>query len=303
MKPLLPSLGRLLLTLLVVAAALLVGRQLWVYYMDAPWTRDGRVRADVIGVAPDVSGLVAEVLVADNTVVKQGQPLLRLDRARFTLALQQADAVVESRAASLERARRDERRYERLTEGVVSIQRQDQAHSDAATAEGAWHEAIAQRDVARLNLERTELRAPADGKITNLTLRPGAYVSAGSAVMALVDAASLHVQGYFEETKLRQIRIGDPARVMLMGEPRPLSGHVQSIAGGIEDRERTGGTLLANVNPTFSWVRLAQRVPVRIVLDPVPEGVELIPGRTATVTIMPGGVAPTVLGDLVPRDR
>jgi multidrug resistance efflux pump len=303
MKPLLPSLGRLLLTLVVVAAALLVGHQLWVYYMDAPWTRDGRVRADVIGIAPDISGLVAEVLVADNTVVKRGQPLFRLDKARFALALQQAEAVVESRAASLERARRDERRYERLNEGIVSVQRQDQARSDAATAEGAWHEAIAMRDVARLNLDRTELRAPADGKITNLTLRPGAYVSAGSAVMALVDAESLHVQGYFEETKLRHIRVGDPASVMLMGEPRPLSGHVQSIAGGIEDRERTGGTLLANVNPTFSWVRLAQRVPVRVVLDPAPEGVELIPGRTATVTIMPGGVAPTVLGSLVPRDR
>lgn len=295
MKPLFARSARVLVTLLLVLAAAGIGWQLWRYYMDAPWTRDGRVRADIIGVAPDVSGFVAEVLVIDNAVVRKDQPLFRLDRARFDLALQQADAVVESRAASLERARRDERRYDRLDEGIVSVQRRDQAHSDAATAQGAWQEAVAQRDVARLNLDRTEIRAPADGTITNLTLRPGAYVAAGSAVMALVDAASLHVQGYFEETKLRRIHPGDPAEVTLMGAPgTPIPGHVESIAGGIADREQTRG-LLANVNPTFSWVRLAQRVPVRVKLDSVPEGVRLIPGSTATVVVKPGGVAPSLL--------
>jgi RND family efflux transporter MFP subunit len=287
-------LARILLTLLLVAAAAATGWQLWRYYMEAPWTRDGRVRADIIGIAPDVSGLVAEVLVPDNAAVTRGQPLFRLDRARFALALQQAEAVVESRAASLERARRDERRYDRLNEGIVSAQRQEQAHSDAATAEAAWHEAQAARAVAQLNLERSEVRAPADGTVTNLTLRPGAYVAAGSATMALVDAGSLHVQGYFEETKLARIHPGDPVRVSLMGEARVLTGRVESIAGGIADREQTGG-LVANVTPTFSWVRLAQRIPVRVALDPLPEGLRLIPGRTATVTVMPGGVAPSLL--------
>ncbi|MBI0433069.1 HlyD family secretion protein [Roseomonas sp. KE0001] len=291
----LASVARLLLTLALVCAAGLVGWQLWRYYMEAPWTRDGRVRADIIGIAPDVSGFVSEVLVADNATVARGQPLFRLDRARFELALRQAEAVVESRAATLERARRDERRYDRLNEGIVSVQRQDQAHSDAAAAQGAWEEAQAQRDLARLNLERSEIRAPTDGTVTNLTLRPGAYVAAGTAVLALVDADSLHVQGYFEETKLGRIHPGDPARVTLMGLPgTPLTGHVESIAGGIADREQGSG-LVANVNPTFSWVRLAQRVPVRIRLDPVPETVRLIPGRTATVVIMPDGVAPSLL--------
>jgi len=286
---------RVLVTLLLVGAAALVGWQLWRYYMEAPWTRDGRVRADIIGIAPDVSGFVAEVVVSDNATVHKGDPLFRLDRARFELALQQAEAVVESRAATLERARRDERRYDRLDEGIVSVQRRDQAHSEAAAAEGAWQEAIAQRDLARLNLERTEIRAPADGTITNLTLRPGAYVAAGTAVMALVDASSLHVQGYFEETKLARIHIGDPVQVQLMGQQdRPLSGHVESIAGGIADREQTSG-LIANVNPTFSWVRLAQRIPVRVKLEEVPEDVRLIPGRTATVVVMPDGRAPTLL--------
>ncbi len=296
MKPLIAQFGRILVTLALVGIACVVGWQLWRYYMEAPWTRDGRVRADIIGVAPDVPGFVAEVLVRDNATVQKGQPLFRLDRARFTLALEQAEAVVASRAATLDRARRDERRYDRLDEGIVSVQKRDQAHSDAAAAEGSWQEAIAQRDLARLNLERSEILAPADGTITNLTLRPGAYVSAGTPVMALVDAGSLHVQGYFEETKLPRIHPGDPAQVTLMGRPgTPLSGHVESIAGGIADREQTSG-LVANVTPTFSWVRLAQRVPVRIRLDsPLPEGVRLIPGETATVVVMPGGVAPSLL--------
>ncbi|MFC3126189.1 efflux RND transporter periplasmic adaptor subunit [Pseudoroseomonas globiformis] len=294
------SLARILVTLVLVLVAAGVGWQLWRYYMEAPWTRDGRVRADIIGIAPDVSGFVAAVLVADNAVVARDQPLFRLDRARFELALQQADAVVDSRAASLERARRDERRYDRLNEGIVSDQRRDQAHSDAAAAEGAWQEAVAQRDIARLNLARTEIRAPADGTVTNLSLRPGAYVAAGNPVMALVDAASLHVQGYFEETKLGSIYPGDPVEVTLMGMPgTPLSGHVDSIAGGIADREQTSG-LVANINPTFSWVRLAQRVPVRVRLEAVPDGLRLIPGRTATVVVKPGGVAPSLLNP-VPR--
>ncbi|MDJ0389759.1 HlyD family secretion protein [Roseomonas sp. E05] len=298
MKPFFARLVRVLVTLLLVGAAALVGWQLWHYYMEAPWTRDGRVRADIIGIAPDVSGFVAEVLVSDNAVVHKGDPLFRLDRARFALALQQAAAVVESRAATLERARRDERRYDRLDEGIVSVQRRDQAQAEAAAAQGAWQEAIAARDLAKLNLERTEVHAPADGTITNLTLRPGAYVASGSPVMALVDASSLHVQGYFEETKLARIHAGDPVEVRLMGLPdRPLSGHVESIAGGIADREQTSG-LIANVNPTFSWVRLAQRIPVRVRLDQVPEGVRLIPGRTATVTVMPDGEKPSLFGAL-----
>jgi RND family efflux transporter MFP subunit len=295
MKPLLARSARILVTLALVCIAVAVGVQLWRYYMQSPWTRDGRVRADIIGIAPDVPGFVSEVFIQDNATVHKGQPLFRLDRARFALALEQAEAVVASRVATLERARRDERRYDRLQDGVVSVQRQDQAHSDAAAAEGSWQEAIAQRDVAKLNLERSEILAPADGTITNLTLRPGAYVSAGTSVMALVDAASLHVQGYFEETKLHRIRPGDPAQVTLMGLPgTPLSGHVESIAGGIADREQTSG-LVANVTPTFSWVRLAQRVPVRVRLDALPDGVRLIPGQTATVVVMPGGVAPSLL--------
>jgi multidrug resistance efflux pump len=120
-----------------------------------------------------------------------------------------------------------------------------------------------------------------------MDLRPGTYVTAGKGVMALVDTDTLHVEGYFEETKLPRIRIGAPARVRLMGDSRQLTGHVESIAAGIEDRDRgQGASLLANVNPTFNYVRLAQRVPVRIALDEASREGELVAGRSATVEIL-----------------
>jgi RND family efflux transporter MFP subunit len=285
------SLGRFAITAAVVAVAALVGWQLWVYYMDDPWTRDGRVRADVIGVAPDVSGLVTDVKVHDNEAVKKGQLLFRVDPDRYQLALRQATAVVASRAAARDEAAKEAQRYRSLTSIAVSQEKQQQTQAAYEQAQAAYEQAIADRDLAALNLARTQVIASADGIITNMDLRPGDYVTAGHAVMALVDQESLHVAGYFEETKLPRIRVGDPVTVHLMGESRPLSGHVESIAGGIVDRERSDQAgELANVNPTFSWVRLAQRVPVRVKLENVPDDVALVVGRTATVTVhAPGG--------------
>jgi RND family efflux transporter MFP subunit len=279
--------SRVLVTLLVITAAAFVGWQLWDYYMRAPWTRDGRVRADVVGVAPDVSGMVAAVLVQDNEKVVQGQVLFRLDQARFTLALRQAEAAVANSQAVLDQARRDVERYGHLAEDVVARQKQEQVATTAAQARAALRLAEADRDLAALNLARSEIRAPVAGVITNLTLRPGDYVTAGRAVTALVDDASFYVAGYFEETKLARIRVGDRVEVRLMGGGATFGGRIESIAAGIEDRERSDG-LLANVNPTFAWVRLAQRVPVRVALDPLPDGVRLVAGQTATVSVLPG---------------
>ncbi|AWN36363.1 efflux RND transporter periplasmic adaptor subunit [Methylobacterium radiodurans] len=281
---------RLLVTLGMVAAALVVGLALWDYYMEAPWTRDGRVRADVVAVAPDVSGLVTEVLVEDNQVVKRGDVLFRIDPDRFALALRQAEAVVEGKRASAEQAAADYARYAKLSDAAVSQQRVEAARAADLEAKAAYDQAMADRDLAKLNLERSAVKASVNGRITNMELRPGAYVSTGRGVMALIDSDTLRVEGYFEETKLPRIHVGDRARVRLMGETATLTGRVQSFAGGIEDRERTAGSnLLASVNPTFAWVRLAQRVPVRIALDPAPEGVRLVSGRTATVAVEPGG--------------
>jgi RND family efflux transporter MFP subunit len=291
--------GRFAVTAVMVLAAIAVGWRLWVHFMDEPWTRDGRVRADIVGVAPDVSGLISEVLARDNQDVAKGDVILRIDPARFQLALRQAQAVVDARSAALVEAVHEAARYRALTSLSVSEEKQQQTEAAQAQATAAYQQAVADRDLAQLNLDRTTVTAPVAGRITNFDQRPGNYVTAGHAVTALVDAASLRVEGYFEETKLSRIAIGAPATVRLLGERVPLHGHVESIAGGVQDRERAEGPgLLANVNPTFSWVRLAQRVPVRIALDDKPPGVLLLPGRTATVIVQTDRPPPSLMGML-----
>jgi len=282
------GLARVLVTLLMCVAAFFAGRALWSHYMSDPWTRDAKVRADIVGVAPDVSGLVSEVLVQDNQPVKAGEVLFRIDPARFAIALRQSEAALAGGRATLEQAARELKRYEKLGD-VVSQQKTEQAQLALDSAAAAVQQATAARDLAKLNLERSEVRAPVTGVITNFTVRPGDYVAAGAAKVALIDTDSLRVEAYLEETKLNRVHVGDSATIWLMGQPTPLHGHVESIAAGIEDRERTiGSGLLANINPTFSWVRLAQRVPVRIRLDPAPDGVNLVAGMTATVYINQG---------------
>ncbi|PZQ50142.1 MAG: efflux transporter periplasmic adaptor subunit [Rhodovulum sulfidophilum] len=285
--------GRVLLTLAMVACAAVLGTHLWSYYMEAPWTRDGHVRADIVRVAPDVAGLVSEVLVKDNQPVSKGDVLFRIDPERFELALRQAEAQVMGTKAAMDIAATDLGRYRTLaTKNVVSRQEEDAADSRLRQTQASYEAALASRDTARLNLERASVRAPVDGVVTNFSLQPGNYATVGGAVGALVDADSFYVAGYFEETKLPRIHVGDRVRIDIMGEPAPIYGHVASVAGGIEDRERsdTAG-LLANVTPTFSWVRLAQRVPVRIAIDAPPDELRLVAGRSATVSVLGDGAS------------
>jgi RND family efflux transporter MFP subunit len=279
---------RFLVTMVVVAIAAVIGWQLWVYYMLDPWTRDGRVRADVVQLAPDVSGLVDQVFIRDNQTVKIGDPLFQIDRARFVLALAQASASVAKAKATLALAASDARRVDSLSGNAVAATTRDQSNTDVLQAQAAYDAALADQGVAQLNLDRATVRATVNGIISNFSMRPGDYVTAGNAVAALVDTDSIYVDGYFEETKLPRIAIGDAARVTLLGGGPSLRGHVQSIDAGIADTERNeSANLLANINPTFTWVRLAQRVPVRIELDRVPAGTRLISGLTATVQILP----------------
>jgi RND family efflux transporter MFP subunit len=287
---LLKFLPRLAVTLVVVAVAAVVAWQLWVYYMEDPWTRDGRVRADIVEVAPDVSGLVAQVYVTDNQAVRVGDPLFQIDPVRFNVALQQANALVAKDAAALDEAARDARRYDALSGNAVSSVTRDQSNTAVLEAQAELDQAKADQATAMLNVQRATVRATVNGVITNFSMRPGDYVTTGNAVAALVDSDSLYVDGYFEETKLPRIAIGDPASVTLLGGGPAISGHVQSIDAGIADNERSESpNLLADVNPTFTWVRLAQRVPVRIAIDHVPAGTRLIAGLTATVEVRDAG--------------
>jgi RND family efflux transporter MFP subunit len=287
MKAVLNSLRRFALTGLVALVALWAGYKLWDYYMNEPWTRDGHVRADVVPVAPDVSGFVTDVLVSDNQQVRRGDVLFRIDRARYEIALKQAEAVLLGKRAMLEEADADLKRYSALTPGVVvSTQRMDQVTATQGSAQAAFDQAVADLGLAKLNLERSEVRAAVNGVVTNMELRPGTYLTPGKGVLALLDSDTLRVEGYFEETKLPRIHLGDAVNVRLLGSDHMLQGRVESVAAGIEDRDRSAGaTLLANVNPTFNWVRLAQRVPVRIALDQA-ERNELVAGATATVEVV-----------------
>ncbi|WP_085590890.1 HlyD family secretion protein [Thalassospira sp. MCCC 1A01428] len=282
--------GRFVLSGVLVAAAVVAGIQLWDYYMNDPWTRDGRISADVVAIAPDVSGLVSKVDVTDNQQVKAGDLLFEIDTARFEVAVSQAQARLDSAVASKDQAAREVARYRNLSSDAVSRQKKEQVRTALATANAAVELAKADLDLVKLNLKRTKVRAPVDGTLTNFSMRPGNYVGAGNAIAALIDANSYYVAGYFEETKLPRIAIGDRVEVQLMGEEHPIYGHVASISAGIQDSERTGATgSLANIKPTFSWVRLAQRVPVRVTLQDVPADVRLVAGRSATVRVIEDG--------------
>jgi len=287
MKTIVSAIGRVTVTAVVTAGAVYAGWQLWRHYEVEPWTRDGRVKAYVVQVAPDVTGQVTKVYVHDNQQVKAGEPLFEIDRARFELALRQADAQVTAAEAALAQAQRENKRNTQLDD-LVSQETREQGQTRTDQARAALAQAIVNRDTAKLNLERAHVVSSVTGIVTNLDLREGAYATAAHPVMAVVDSGSFYVEGYFEETKLPGIGLGAPVDVTLMGTRQPIHGHVESFAEGIADRDRsTGANMLPNVNPTFNWVRLAQRVPVRIALDPVPAGVRLVAGQTATVKVLP----------------
>lgn len=284
-KPFL-TLGRVVLTLLIVSFAVVVVWRLVMYYMFAPWTRDGHIRADIVQIAPDVSGLIQQVEVRDNQLVKRGQVLFSIDPDRFRLALRQAKAAVADREETLAQAQREAKRNKGLG-NLVPGEQLEESQSKVARAQVALMEAQVAVDSAQLNLDRSVIRSPVDGYVNDRAPRTQEFVSAGRPVLSVVDSNSFHIDGYFEETKLNGIHIGQSVDIRVIGDNARLRGHVESIVAGIEDRDRTSGNnLLPNVNPAFSWVRLAQRIPVRIAFDDVPDDFRMIAGRTATVSII-----------------
>lgn len=277
---------RVAVTLCMVAVAIFAGFHLWQYYMLTPWTRDARIRADVVVIAPDVSGWVRELKAVDNQQVKAGDVLLSIDRERFEAAVEKARAVVQTRQQQLSLREHEASRRAALGPQAISAELRENAQINAGIARGELREAQAEAKVAELNLARSQVLAPRNGHITNLRLAEGNYVNAGQPVMALIDDSTFYVQAYFEETKLPRIRVGDPVKIWLMSAGHALEGHVESISRGITDRNANpDAQLLAEVEPTFNWVRLAQRIPVRIKLDKVPEGVNLSAGMTASVQV------------------
>jgi RND family efflux transporter MFP subunit len=286
MKTILSGLLRLSITLLLLAAAAWIGKSAWTHYMDAPWTRDGRVKADVINISADVAGTVTEVRVLDNQLVQKGDVLFIVDKARYVDALAQAEAMLAAQKTEIGRRSTEAKRRASLDSSVVSTENRESADFALNTATAQYQAALAARNLAQVNLERTVVRAPASGYVTNLNVYAGDFAAVGAAKLAVIDSASFYVVGYFEQTKLALMRQGDLVEVSMLGDDAVMRGHIESIARGVTDRDaNTGRELLADVNPTFNWVRLAQRVPVRIHIDQLPTGQSLVAGTTCTIVL------------------
>ena len=280
------TLRRWLATVVVLAVTAVAVALIWQYYVTAPWTRDGRVRVLVANVAPQVSGQIVELRMADNQVVHKGDVLYVIDPFDFKVKLDSAQSQVKMRAADLQVKRTQAERRQALSINAASVEEKQQYVGTSTMAEAQFADAQIQLAQAEVNLKRTEVRSPVDGFVTNLQLRVGDYASTGSANVSVVDMHSFWVDGYFEETKLAHICVGDEATVDLMGFAQPVIGRVESIGRGISVSDAAASTQgLPNVDPVYTWVRLAQRVPVRIQLVSVPEGVPLASGLTATVRI------------------
>ena len=283
---------RFLLTALLLCSALWLGKSAWDRYMESAWTRDGRIKADVVNIGADVAGTVTGVLVKDNQLVQQGDVLFVIDQARYSAALAQSSALLAAQEVERGRRSKEARRRAALDDAVISAESRESASFAADTAGAQLRAAQAARELARLNLERTVVRAPVSGYVTNLNVHVGDFAAVGAAKLAIIDSASYYAVGYFEETKLPLLKAGAPVELGLMGGGAVLHGHIDSIAHGITDRDAgTGRELLADVNPTFNWVRLAQRVPVRIRLDAIPKGMTLVAGTTCTVSMDGAGAA------------
>lgn len=261
---------------LLLVAALAAGIKYWDYVVN-PWTRNGMVRANVIQVTPRVSGPIVELPIVDNQEIEAGELLFRIDPRTFNADLDEAEAELERTEQDFERAE------DLIKKGDISKRNYDKA-------EAAFDVARSNLETARLNLEFTEVRASVDGFITNLTLRIGSQAVENQPVMALIDRDSFWVHGYFRETRVGAIKPGDKTLVTLMTYPdTPLSGTVNSLGWGIAQQDGSSGVdLLPSVNPTFEWIRLAQRVPVRIHLDQLPDHVQLRVGTTASVLVKTG---------------
>lgn len=273
-------------TLLVCALALAAAWWLWNYYMQGPWTRDGKVRAELISITPEVSGKIVAIPVRDNQLVKTGEVLFNLDPKPYRIALDNATATLAKARSDLDKAEHEANRRQGLSRTVISAEAVDEARLNAQAMKAAYQVAEANLEQAKWSLTKTTIKAAGDGYITNLQARVGNYASAGVPLVALVDIHSFYVQGYFEETKLRHIQVGRPAEVMLYSTDQVLKGEVESLGRAIHDQSLEGSdSLLLDVKPNVPWVRLAQRVPVRIRLLEVPPELALIAGTTCTITL------------------
>jgi RND family efflux transporter MFP subunit len=275
-----------LITLMVCALGALSAWAIWAAYVASPWTRDGTVRVYVVGMAPEVSGRITDLRVADNQFVHRGDLLMAIDPTNYAIAVDLAQAAVAQAKATRDNAQVEAQRRAQLTTLSTSIEQRESYAAQALAAQATYQQQVANLAQARVNLERTRILSPVNGWVTNLTAQLGDYAAIGQRNIAVVNADSFWVDGYFEESAIGRIHDGDRVTIKLMGYRHPLAGHVQGVARAIEvANAQADPSGLAEVNPIFTWIRLAQRVPVRVTIDNVPPEVRLIAGMTATVAV------------------
>src|SRR5271154_115321 len=214
------------ITLATIAVAGVLVGAMWNAYMGAPWTRDGTVRAYVVTMAVEVSGYIVELPVADNQFVHKGDLLMVIDPTNYKIAVSLAEAAVQQAQVTAQNAEREAKRRQELTTLAVTVEEKQTFASTAVAAEAQYQQAVANLDQARVNLERTEIRSPVNGWVTNLLAQLGDYANVGQNEISLVDADSFWIDGYFEETNLARVHEGDPAEIKLMGYSQIVHGHV-----------------------------------------------------------------------------
>jgi multidrug resistance efflux pump len=285
-----PAAFNFIATLIAFGAAIGLAWMAWNYYVYTPWTRDGRVRVYTVQLAPEVSGTVVSLPIKDTQFVHKGDVLFQIDPRDYQNKLKEATGRVAQTQAQADYLGAEATRRSQLSDLSVSAEQRQNAIGIAQAATAAVQEAAGALDQARLDLERTTVRSPVNGWISDLILQQGGFATVGQPAVTLVNADSFYVVGYFEETQLPRIRFGDSAQMVLMGYPdRPARGHVAGFGHGISVADAAPGVQgLPSVNPVFTWVRLAQRIPIRVELDDVPCPIILSAGMTATVSIQDG---------------
>ena len=273
-------------TAAILAFAGLAALLIWDTYVNAPWTRDGSIRVQVASIAPQVSGQITEIRVADNQFVRRGDVLYVIDEFDFKVALETSQAMLRQKAADWQVKRIQAERRMRLSDLATTPEEQQVFAGNATQAQAVLDAAQQQVAQADINLKRTQVRSPVNGHVTNLLMRVGDYAHAGMTNISVIDADSYWIDGYFEETKMAHVCVGMRAEAALMGYRDPILGLVESVTRGISVPNAAPSTQgLPSVDPVYTWVRLAQRVPVRVKITNVPAGVPLVSGMTVTVTI------------------
>src|SRR5215470_4849793 len=273
----------------IAVVAVLIALVTWDQYNAGPWTRDGRVRVQVASVAPQISGQITELRIVDNQFVHKGDLLYVIDPFDFDVALRTNKAILQQRMADLNVKDLQSERRRRLSDLASSTEEKQVYEGSALQAKAAVDSAEQQVRQAEINLRRTEVRSPVNGIVTNLLLREGDYAHQGATTVSVIDTDSYWIDGYFEETKLARLCVDDRAEAKLLGYSAPIRGHIATVTRGVSVSNAAASTQgLPNVDPVYTWVRLAQRVPVRIAIENVTPGVPLVSGLTETVTIRDG---------------